>query len=150
MSCHDIGRGMNSVVKKVIFLLDNNKISTESAREIIAACRIGVNWCDGNEDEAVECIRKSRCGWCLRKIERGNNLFSLWNLGLGESLFMDDDLLKCGDGTMLASDGLCEECFDYVVSSKCKEGISPAQIKEKIIDRSSLDNNLDVRNSKEL
>lgn len=69
---------------------------------------------------------------------------------LGESLFMDDDLLKCGDGTMLASDGLCEECFDYVVSSKCKEGISQAQIKEKIIDRSSLDNNLDVRNSKEL
>lgn len=49
MSCHSIGRGMNSVVKVVISLVDERKIEIEPAKEIIEACKKGVNWCDGNQ-----------------------------------------------------------------------------------------------------
>ena len=113
MSCHNIGEGMDSVVEKVISLLDDNKISTEAAREIIAACRKGVYWCDGNEDEAIECIRECRCGYCLKKIERDQKqLLFLWDLDfMSYKLFIDEDILDCGN-IALASDGLCEDCFD--------------------------------------
>lgn len=59
MSCHHIGKGMNAVVSEVINLLNDNEINLEAARKIIAVCRKGVHWCDGNKDEAISCI--SRC-----------------------------------------------------------------------------------------
>lgn len=58
MSCHNIGRGMDSVVVQVIKLLEENEISKEAARKIIIACRNEVYWCDGNEYEAVESINR--------------------------------------------------------------------------------------------
>ena len=48
MSCHNIGRGMNYVVKNVIKMYDTGELTLEAARKIIAAARRGVNWCDGN------------------------------------------------------------------------------------------------------
>ena len=39
-----------------IFILtftDERKIEIEPAKEIIEACKKGVNWCDGNEYEAI-------------------------------------------------------------------------------------------------
>lgn len=51
MSCHDIGRGMNSVVKVVDALFEEGKINIEAAKIIIEACKDGVHWCDGNEHE---------------------------------------------------------------------------------------------------
>ena len=71
MSCHNIGRGMNYVVKNVIKMYDTGELTLEAARKIIAAARRGVNWCDGNEYEAVEIIRRCRCGRCLKKMEAG-------------------------------------------------------------------------------
>ena len=56
MSCHRIGLGMNSVV------------------EIIVACRNGVYWCDGNEDEAIACIIDCYCGNCLRKLHQEHRI----------------------------------------------------------------------------
>ena len=41
MSCHDIGRGMNSVVLVVLDLYDHGKMPLESARQVIKACREG-------------------------------------------------------------------------------------------------------------
>ena len=54
MSCHDIGRGMNSVANVVLDLYESGQISKEGASRLVLACRKGVNWCDGNEGEAVE------------------------------------------------------------------------------------------------
>lgn len=60
MSCHDIGRGMNSVVKVVLGLYDQEKFDRDTARLLFAACRKGVHWCDGNEDEAIASLRGCR------------------------------------------------------------------------------------------
>ena len=62
MSCHDIGRGINTIVERIIELYDEGKYSTETACDLIATSRKGVHWCDGNEDEAVECIRRCSTG----------------------------------------------------------------------------------------
>lgn len=77
MSCHDIGRGINTIVERIVELYDEGKYSTETARDLIATSRNGVHWCDGNEDEAVECIRRCRCGRCLKKMKAGEYLFSV-------------------------------------------------------------------------
>ena len=83
MSCHDIGRGMNSVVKEIITLLDNNELSKEAAKKLIKSCLRGVYWCDGNEGEAVNYISHYLCGMCLKKVPKGENLYELpydvWN-----------------------------------------------------------------------
>lgn len=47
---------MNSVVKVVIRLFDEGKVSLDVAKEIIYMCREGVGYCDGNEYEALDCI----------------------------------------------------------------------------------------------
>ena len=41
MSCHNIGRGMNYVVKNVIKMYDTGELTLEAARKIIAAARRG-------------------------------------------------------------------------------------------------------------
>ena len=77
MSCHDIGRGMNTVVRTTITLFDEGKITLESARAIIVSCRKGVHWCDGNEGEAISYISECICGKCMKKAEKGEKLFHL-------------------------------------------------------------------------
>lgn len=66
MSCHRIGLGMNSVVEKSIEMFENEEIGLNACKKIIVACRNGVYWCDGNEDEAIACIIDCYCGNCLR------------------------------------------------------------------------------------
>lgn len=56
MGCHRIGLGMNSVVEKSIEMFKNEEIGLNACKKIIVACRNGVYWCDGNEDEAIACI----------------------------------------------------------------------------------------------
>ena len=77
MSCHDIGRGMNSVVRTTITLFDEGKICLESARAIIVSCRKGVHWCDGNEGEAISYISECICGKCMKKAEKGEKHYSI-------------------------------------------------------------------------
>ena len=111
MSCHNIGRGMNYVVKNVIKMYDTGELTLEAARKIIAAARRGVNWCDGNEYEAVEIIRRCRCGRCLKKMEAGAPLYSVWDVPVdspGYSRILDTE------PEILASEGLCSSCFRSV------------------------------------
>ena len=113
MSCHNICRGMNYVVKNVIKMYDTGELTLEAARKIIAAARRGVNWCDGNEYEAVEIIRRCRCGRCLKKMEAGAPLYSVWDVPVdspGYSRILDTE------PEILASEGLCSSCFDIVIN----------------------------------
>lgn len=118
MSCHDIGRGMNSVVEIVIKLFDEGKIEKDVARTIIAACRKGVYWCDGNQEEAIQSIRRCRCGKCLEIIEKGKYLFSVWDVS--NDVPNRYNILDKGD-PILASDGLCEKCFNEVINKHCND-----------------------------
>ena len=114
MSCHDVGRAMNSVVKVAIELYDAEKIDKEATIKIIRACARGVNWCDGNEYEATDYIRRCRCGRCLKMVPKGEKLYSVW--------YVSHDVPKPYDirkEFSLASDGLCMECFDLVMNQHC-------------------------------
>ena len=76
MSCHDIGYGLNSVTKVVLDLYEEGKIDKESASRLILACRKGVNWCDGNEDEAIdEAVDRGYCGLCMEKTEELSDVY---------------------------------------------------------------------------
>ena len=108
MSCHDIGRGLNSVVKVVMKLYDLNKISFEAAKKIIIACKNGVGWCDGNEYEAIDYIVNCRCGRCLKMVPKGQKLYDIINTS---SEIDGWDIIKKMD---LISYCLCDECFDQV------------------------------------
>lgn len=115
MSCHDIGRGLDTVVQVVMKLFDEGKVSLDAAREIVYTCRIGVHWCDGNEYEALDSIYTYRCGRCLGRVEKGGLLFNT-NDFLRLSYRNDRDLPKYEEITdegkvKLASHRLCRECF---------------------------------------
>ena len=114
MSCHDIGRGMNSVVKTTITLMDQGKISKEAAKTIIISCANGVNWCDGNTYEAVDYIRRCLCGRCMKLVPAGEKLYSVYDVSgdVPDQHRLDDNL---------AADGLCADCFDAVLSEHCKD-----------------------------
>jgi len=137
MSCHNIGRGMNSVVEVVIALLDSGKIDAEAARTIVAACREGVNWCDGNEDEAVESIRRCRCGKCMKAVAKGEFLFSVWDTS---QVVRNLEFQRCSGildygNSKLASDGLCLKCFDEVVNEFCTNPSAGAEERDYIMKR---------------
>lgn len=59
MSCHDVGRALNSVGAVVLGMYDKGRIPLEEARELLVATRLGVHWCDGNEYEAVDELSKT-------------------------------------------------------------------------------------------
>lgn len=110
MSCHSIGRGMNSVVDQVIEMYDAEELTLDAAKKIIAKARKGVHWCDGNEWEAVASIRRCRCGRCLKEVMAGTPLYSVWSIS-GQKNILDQT-----PDEILASDGLCLECFDIVLN----------------------------------
>lgn len=116
MSCHDIGRGMNSVVKVVVELYDDGKIDKKAAMKIIRACKDGVNWCDGNDGEAIDYIRRCRCGKCFKMIPKGEKLYSVWDVSNEVP-----DKYKIDDRFELALDGLCQDCFDIVLNEYCQD-----------------------------
>ena len=112
MSCHSIGAGMNAVVEEVIKMYDASEISKDATLKIIAKLRKGVHWCDGNEYEAVESIRECRCGRCLKVMEQGERLYSVWEVS---HEVPDKYGILDNKWEVLASDGLCEDCFDIVL-----------------------------------
>lgn len=79
MSCHNIGKGMDSVAKIVIQMYVNNEITKDAALRLFRALRDGVNWCDGNSYEATESISKILCGRCLKQFTEGEKPSSLWD-----------------------------------------------------------------------
>ena len=120
MSCHSIGRGMNSVVEKVLELYDNDEIGREQAIVIIAACRKGVNYCDGNEYEATECMDGCRCGKCLKVFEKGEKFFSVYDTSDVIERRQKYNIVDKSNPP-LATDSMCEKCFDAVINEVCND-----------------------------
>jgi len=110
MSCHDIGRGMASVANVVIELYEGGQIGKDAAIRLVRACRKGVHWCDGNEDEAMETVVEAGyCGLCFEKKE---GLSSVYDNGIA---YPDKyDVFKAYDKTA-AHDCLCPECKAKVI-----------------------------------
>ena len=69
MSCHDIGRGVDFIMEKVLEMYDDGKISKEAALEMVKTFPKAVHWCDGNEYEAQETLTETHCAACLKKYE---------------------------------------------------------------------------------
>ncbi len=135
MSCHDIGRGMNEVVRMTISLLDKGEIEMEPAKKIIATCRAAVNWWDGNEEEASLYISNCRCGKCMKIIPIGEKLLSLYSfddiIGLQYRDYRTEHIV---------SDKVCEQCFDELVT-KYSDDVTSA--------KEATDKRLEGMNSKE-
>ena len=109
MSCHDIGKGLNSVSKVVLELLDQGEITKDASRIILHACRKGVNRCDGNEDEAVQVlVEKGYCGICLNRSDTVSSVYDN-DLGYPERY----DVFDAYDDT----------AAHFFVCSTCKEKI---------------------------
>ena len=118
MSCHNIGHGLNEVVRKVLVEYDAGLIPYESVFRILQQCAKSVHWCDGNEYEATACMY-DRCGRCLRK---GLPMFEL-------GIFYNDretlDLLKKD----AVDYHLCQECIDKLGLQKFVD--SPWDMEER-------------------
>lgn len=131
MSCHNIGRGLNSVTEVVMELFFSGKISEEAMKKLVTACRKGVHWCDGNETEAIECIRDNYCGSCLKKMNEGEELFSIWDISF--KAYRECKIRKLDDEGLI-SDRLCVDCFDKLLAKKSGEkdlgSIEREQIKQ--------------------
>ena len=118
MSCHNIGHGLNEVVRKILVEYDAGLIPYESVFRILQQCAKSVHWCDGNEYEATACMY-DRCGRCLRK---GLPMFEL-------GIFYNDretlDLLK----KETVDSHLCQECIDKLGLQKFVD--SPWDMEER-------------------
>ena len=118
MSCHNIGHGLNEVVRKVLAEYDAGLIPYESVFRILQQYAKSVHWCDGNEYEATACMY-DRCGRCLRK---GLPMFEL-------GIFYNDretlDLLK----KETVDYHLCQECIDKLGLQKFVD--SPWDMEER-------------------
>lgn len=137
MSCHDIGRGMNSVVQVVLEMMDDGEIDKLSAKKIIHACAKDVHWCDGNEDEATASMVRCRCGNCMETIPKGEKIFS-WRYTTNKTYEKMLDWQE-QEGHLLASEGLCEKCFDQIINEACQDENAASREKEYIIDRFDYD-----------
>ena len=101
ISCHNIGHGLNEVVRKVLEEYDAGLIPYESAFRVLQQCTKSVYWCDGNEYEATACMY-DRCGRCLWK---GLPMF---RLGI---LYNDREVLELVKKEVIDYH-LCQECID--------------------------------------
>ena len=135
MSCHDIARGMHSVIEVVIGLYDDGKISHESASEIIKACRTGVHWCDGNEGEAIDTLAFTRCGACLQRIPEGNELYDLVNLYGLEVEQIDCKKIYNKAQDELAYASLCGKCMDKIITEWTGKSEAASRIKKTLMEK---------------
>ena len=120
MSCHDIGRGLNSVSGVVIQLYEEGRFDVETAKKLLHACREGVYWCDGNESEAVaDVVDAGYCGLCMKKTEQLSNVYDN-ELGYPECYKVFKEF-----NVNAAHYYLCPECKKKVLDSYCQS------IKEK-------------------
>ena len=122
MSCHDIGRGMNSVVRTTVTLMDNGTISKEAAKTIICCCAKSVNWC-------VDYISKCMCGRCMKVVPKGERLYCVYDVSRDFPDFYNLD-------DYLATPGLCEECFDIVMKEHSGDETAGAKQKQFIEEHS--------------
>ncbi len=114
MSCHNIGRGMNNVVKKVFELYDNGEISKEAAVKVIRTARQSVWFCDGNEPEAVDDFKNCRCGRCLKKIRGGERIYSAYSGYPDFYKYCHGEFDKWTEKDDIAYPSFCEDCLKKV------------------------------------
>ncbi len=112
MSCHDIGRGLSSVVKVILEKLDSGEISANTARDLLYACRKGVHWCEGNENEAMIQMHQMRCGYCLKKLSEGDTIYSLYDIPHSFENEHHQEIRAID--AKIADYFLCSECFDML------------------------------------
>lgn len=113
MSCHNIGKALNSVEICAIELYEAGKIEREVLREILATCRDAVGYCDGNYDDVTEFLDAHYCGACLSKRVAGEPLYTIWNTRLGWR-----SIQKYCDQQPVSVVGMsmCELCFNQMLS----------------------------------
>ena len=137
MSCHDIGRGLNMVTKKVMTLYDAGKIAFEDVKSLLDTIRAGVYQCDGNEYEAVDYLYHHRCGKCLKKT------LDLYDLTVCD---LDSD---CDDDGLDTIE-VCKDCFEEICKkndvvcdekllAECKVDMKLYRLSEASEDESSED-----------
>lgn len=109
MSCHDIGRGMNSVTKAVLAMYENNELTREAAIKVMRSCKDGTGWCDGIPEEAVAyLIDNGICGCCLKQREQAVNL--------GDYLGNISDFWMIDDNELIATpSSLCPDCAKKIL-----------------------------------
>ena len=111
MSCHDIGHGMASVANVVLDLYESGQINKDAAIHLVNACRNGVNWCDGNENEAFESVVEAGyCGLCFEKKE---DLSNIYDNDLGYRVMYE--VFRAYDNTA-AHYILCPDCKAKVIA----------------------------------
>jgi hypothetical protein len=115
MSCHDIGRGMDSVTQVVIRMYDAGEINSKTALKLFTALKKGVHWCDGNEYEAVLSIFNCRCGNCLKKMKLGEKFFNIYDAPSGVTENSYDILRNYKEDH--AGWRFCTECFDKIINT---------------------------------
>lgn len=116
MSCHDIGRGMNQVSKEVMTLYDAGEINFKAAKKLLLVTGWAVNWCDGNQGEAHTYYSRCTCGSCLKRVEKGQKLYSIYHISNEVKNYWNIDRKY-----ELVGDRLCQECFDRILNDYCKD-----------------------------
>ena len=112
MSCHDVGRALNSVTEIVIRQYEKGQITKDAFRIILRSCRQGVHWCDGNEDEAMQALEDAGyCGLCL---EQNGEVSNIYDNDLGYP-----DCYKVFDryDTFAAHYFVCHNCREQILES---------------------------------
>ena len=86
----------------------------------------GVNYCDGNEYEAVESVRKCRCGKCLKSLKpEKDRIYDFVALS-------SDDYFKILDQEDIAYANLCVECTDAVLNDYFHDADAGRKFREKV------------------
>ena len=117
MSCHDIGRGLNSVTQEIINQYNLGKFDKDTFRILLNKCRKGVHWCDGNEDEAVIALEENKiCGFCLEKVENISNIYDN-NLEYPQCYDVFDKYDKTAAHFMV-----CDKCKEKIIKEFLKQG----------------------------
>lgn len=122
MSCHDIGRGVDFIISKVLDMYDDGKISKEATLEMLSEFPSAVNYCDGNEYEALETLTKTHCAKCLKKYGGNGERVSFND---AYDILQKDDFIEPGkysyswwhDATEargITGRSLCRDCFKEV------------------------------------
>lgn len=113
MSCHDIGRGMNSVTEVVAKMYIDKEITKDVAFRLFKALQKGVHWCDGNEYEATASLEDLLCGRCLKHFDDSEYSVDLWDT--------IDTLYNVTDGREEADDELVQQCTELFAKIREKD-----------------------------
>lgn len=133
MSCHNIGRGVDSIMEKVLEMYDDGKISKEAALEMVKTFPEAVHCCDGNEYEAQETLTETHCAACLKKYESikeqiGFDYLDLEAEDISEEYRGDsyDWWFKSMEKAGFYGRSVCRDCFVKYLSA----GLSPNGVKK--------------------